>query len=81
MDRTVNRFLGASCQYYRVSKGMMQIDVANGTGYSIENVSAFENGRNNNAIIFLWYVRQGLNAEFLRRCERGELIEFSKNVN
>lgn len=54
------RTLGRICQQYREQLGYFQHDVAEEVGCSKENVSAFECGRNNNAIIFLWYVRNGL---------------------
>lgn len=45
--------------------GVYQKDVAEATGYSLENVSAFEAGRNDNLRIFLWYIQHGLNVDDL----------------
>ena len=37
-----------------------QEDLAKELDYSQENISAFENGRNANSIIFIWYIKNGL---------------------
>lgn len=52
--------LGLICQEYRKMLGYDQRIVADYIGCTPANISAFENGRNNNALIFAWYVRQGL---------------------
>lgn len=39
---------------------MTQQQVADALNYSQENISSFENGRNSNNRIFLWYIKQGL---------------------
>lgn len=39
---------------------MTQLQVADSIGYSKENISSFELGRNDNNIIFMWYVKHGL---------------------
>lgn len=52
--------IGKMCKEYRLELGFLQSDVAKDTGYSIENVSKFENGNNNNLKIFLWYINKGL---------------------
>ena len=59
------REMGQRCKQYRVNKGYHQTDVANGTGYSVENISSFETGRNDNARILLWYFAQGMQPEYL----------------
>ena len=53
------QIIGKLCQNYRKKLNVKQIEVALETGYSLENVSAFENGRNNNANIYNWYVQKG----------------------
>lgn len=53
--------IGKACQRYRKNIGKTQREAANDTHYSVENISAFENGRTNNFRILLWYVAQGLN--------------------
>lgn len=52
--------IGQKCKKHRVINGYLQSDVARDTGYSSENVSSFENGRNDNARILLWYLEHGL---------------------
>ena len=57
--------VGRRCKQFRANRGYYQTDVATETGYSVENVSAFETGRNDNARILLWYFVHGMNAEYL----------------
>lgn len=59
------KYLGFMCKKYRVSLGFTQEDVARETGYSSENVSAFECGRNDNARILLWYIKKGIPSNYL----------------
>ena len=61
--------MGQRCKEFRAKHGYYQRDVARDTGYSVENISAFETGRNDNARILLWYFVHGMNAEHL--LERG----------
>ena len=58
--------VGAFCKAHRENLGLLQRDVANDTGYSIENISSFETGRNDNARIMLWYVAHDLDREYVR---------------
>lgn len=58
--------LGRRCKRFRMSHGYIQMQVAEDTGYSKENVSAFETGRNDNSRILLWYVLHGLTIDDLR---------------
>jgi transcriptional regulator with XRE-family HTH domain len=55
--------IGKACKDFRLSLGILQSEVARDTGYSIENVSKFENGNNNNMKIFLWYLQKGFKME------------------
>ena len=55
--------IGTVCQYHRRRLGYRQIDVAGETGYSSENISAFETGRNDNCKILMWYFEHGLEME------------------
>ena len=49
------------CKEYRMNVlGMTQADIANELGYTRTNISEFENGRNRNFAIFLWYIGNGL---------------------
>lgn len=59
------REIGQRCKKYRVERGFYQMDVAKETGYSVENISAFETGRNDNARILLWYLSHGMKSEHL----------------
>lgn len=59
------RQMGQRCKQFRVERGYYQLDVAIDTGYSVENISSFETGRNDNARILLWYFAHGMKAEYL----------------
>lgn len=49
------------CKNYRMNiLKMTQSDVAKELGYTRTNISEFENGRNRNFTIFLWYIKKGL---------------------
>ena len=63
------REIGRRCKQYRVEHGYYQADVAEETGYSIENISSFETGRNDNARILLWYFAHGM--KYKNLIERG----------
>lgn len=56
--------VGHRCGYYRkkVLK-CTQKDVSIETGFSVSNVSAFETGRNDSTMIFLWYLKHGMTLE------------------
>lgn len=59
-------YIGGKCRQYR--KRVLKTDlreVANSVGYSRENVSAFESGRNANSLILLWYLSKGMTFEQL----------------
>lgn len=68
--------IGRRCKQYRVERGYLQCDVARDTGYSIENISSFETGRNDNARILLWYFNHGMKFEHL--VNGG--VEYGKNL-
>lgn len=56
--------VGAKCREYR--RRVLKVSlfyVSRTLGYSRENVSAFENGRNDNCLILLWYLSQGLTVD------------------
>ena len=57
--------MGQRCKKFRIEHSFYQADVAFDTGYSTENISAFENGRNDNARILLWYLSHGMPVEHL----------------
>ena len=54
------KVIGHKCKILRRSLALTQNDVAKETGYTSKSISAFENGRVNNAIILMWYINHGL---------------------
>ena len=70
------REMGHRCKQFRIHRGYYQNDVAADTGYSVENISSFETGRNDNARILLWYFEHGMKPEYLfeRDDEHGTYI-------
>lgn len=53
--------VGLNCQKFRKSKtSYSQPMVAKELGFSVENISSFENSRNDNYYILLWYLRKGM---------------------
>ena len=64
-NREILKEVGQKCKNFRIEKGYYQTDVARDLGYSLENISSFENGRNDNAIILLWYIKHGMTLEML----------------
>lgn len=57
--------VGLICREFRQDLNCTLIEVAKSTGYSAQNVCHFEQGRNDNLIIFLWYIANGLDIESL----------------
>lgn len=57
--------VGAACREYRKNLGLTQKAVAVEIGVSKELISAFENGRANNAYILLWYLEKGIHGRIL----------------
>ena len=60
------RKLGFICANFRKDICKYQRDVAFDCNVSVETVCAFEHGRTNNAMVFLWYVDHGLPVECLK---------------
>ena len=53
--------VGLNCQTFRRNKtNYSQLMVAKELGFSVENISSFENSRNDNYYILLWYLRKGM---------------------
>jgi transcriptional regulator with XRE-family HTH domain len=52
--------IGKKCANFRRLIGYSQQQVADELGYSRTNISMFENGKNYNMAILLWYVKRGL---------------------
>ena len=67
--------LGARCKRFRVEQGYFQTHVADETGYTAENISAFETGRNDNSRILLWYIEHGMTLEEIRG-----VYDYDKNI-
>lgn len=65
--------IGAICKAHRELLGLTQKDVGKDTGYCQRNISAFENGHNDNGIIMLWYIEHGLHGI--------DIVRGSKNGN
>lgn len=55
--------IGLRCKLFRIEHGYTQEQIAREIGYSKENVSAFECGRNNNCRILMWYVARGMSID------------------
>lgn len=52
--------IGQKCANFRRLIGISQQQVADELGYTRTNISMFENGKNYNMIILLWYLKRGL---------------------
>lgn len=52
--------IGQKCANFRRLIGISQQQVANELGYTRTNISMFENGKNYNMKILLWYLKRGL---------------------
>lgn len=63
--------IGRACGQYRRRERVPQARVAVDTGYSVESISAFEHGRSNNLMIYLWYANRGMDiSEEVRRLRK-----------
>lgn len=62
--------IGQICKKMRERKKKTQLQVSIELGYCVENISSFENGRNDNVRIFLWYLNNCI-----------EMSDFEKFVN
>lgn len=64
--------IGKVCRSARRRRDLTQSQVAQITGYSVENICAFENGRNRNMNILLFYIVEcGVSLNELRGCYYG----------
>ena len=52
--------IGQKCANFRCLIGVSQQQVADDLGYTRTNISMFENGKNYNMTILLWYLKRGL---------------------
>lgn len=55
-----NIAIGNLCQTWRKENNIKQSDIASDLDVSVETISAFENGRTNNARVLMWYIEHGL---------------------
>ncbi len=55
-----NMSIGKRCANFRRLIGYSQQQVADELGYTRTNISMFENGKNYNMNILLWYLKRGL---------------------
>lgn len=67
--------IGRACKQQRRKLNLKQITVAKETGYSVKNISGFETGRVNNAIILLWYLKHGLDISKIGGVKYGKTQE------
>lgn len=71
--------VGKACRAWRIYNNMRLREVARDTGYSENNIWNFEKGKNNSAIILLWYIMHGFNYEYyLEYCELHEVDDNGK---
>ena len=52
--------IGQKCANFRRLIGISQQQIADELGYTRTNISMFENGKNYNMTILLWYLKRGL---------------------
>lgn len=51
--------IGKECRDIRINYGYTQEQVAKELGENVNNISCFERGESNSAIILLWYIGHG----------------------
>lgn len=61
MENDICTYITKSCREWRLNNGFTLKDIAIDSGYSIQNICAFEHGRTNNMIILLTYASKGFN--------------------
>lgn len=52
--------IGAKCAEFRKTIDVKQLEIASDLNVSVETISAFENGRTNNARVLMWYIEHGM---------------------
>lgn len=75
-DAVTERYehIGYFCKRWRIANNYTLQDVAEFTGYGKDNIIKFEQGKNNNMTILLWYVIQGFKIEnFASEVRRNEV--------
>ena len=71
--RDVN--IGYLCKRWRIGNEYNLSQVAEDTGYSQDNIIKFEQGKNNNLLIFVWYAMHGF--EIRKYLKGGEAVEMA----
>lgn len=51
--------LGSECEKFRKEKNITRAQVARELGMSVANIYSFENGNNDSAYIYDWYIYNG----------------------
>lgn len=60
------KIVGKACKHYRqLYTNKTQQDVAEDLSMSFQSVSAFETGRNDSAMLLLWYYQHGMTKSFM----------------
>ena len=60
------KYIGKVCKHFRKSINVTQEKMGKEIGYTASNISSFETGRSNNAIILAWYMINGLDPKTLK---------------
>ena len=55
-----NKEIGIMCAEFRKAIDVKQSEIASDLNVSVETISAFENGRTNNARVLMWYIEHGM---------------------
>ena len=68
-DTYTNRYenIAYYCKRWRIANNIPITDVAIDTDYTKENIIKFEQGKNNNMTILLWYILNGMDVSFIAR--------------
>ena len=53
--------VGELCKRWRITNNFALSEVAEELDYSVDNIVKFEQGKNNNMMILLWYLLHGFN--------------------
>lgn len=69
-DNTDLKKLGRMCKTFRREHDIAMKTIADDLDYSVESISAFERGKINTSRILLWYVKHGLNADYIKEYNR-----------
>lgn len=59
--------IGNLCKRWRIMNNFDLSEVAQATGYTTDNIVKFEQGKNNNMKILLWYLEHGFDVSRFRK--------------